>query len=141
VLTGTVGKISFTRFNEEDDLIESLKKAVGEENIRAGAFFVIGALKHVVMGHYKDRKYKMIELDGQFEIASCTGNIALDEEGQMIIHAHMVVSNEKGETFGGHLFKGSRVGPTAELVTFEAKGPRLLKVYDKKTNLKLLKLR
>jgi len=140
MLTGRVEKIHFTRFNEGDDLIESVERVAEEKSIKAGAFFIIGALKHVVVGHYKERKYTTIKLNGHFEIVSCTGNIALDEEKRTIVHAHIVVSNEKGETFGGHLFQGNRVGPTAELVMFEAEGVSLLKVYDETTNLKLLKL-
>jgi predicted DNA-binding protein with PD1-like motif len=50
------------------------------------------------------------------------------------------VSNEKGEAFGGHLMKGSHVGPTAELMILEASGMVLQRALDEKTKLKLLKL-
>jgi predicted DNA-binding protein with PD1-like motif len=68
------------------------------------------------------------------------GNIAVDEKGETIIHAHIVVSNEKGEAFGGHLMKDCLVGPTAELVIIEATGVNLQRALDQKTKLKLLKL-
>jgi len=74
------------------------------------------------------------------EIASCSGNVAVDEKGEVIVHAHLVVSNEKAEAFGGHLMKGSHVGPTAELVLFEAIGADLRRTFDDKTKLRLLKL-
>ena len=64
MLTGRVEKIHFTRFNEDDDLIESVKRAAEEKSIKAGAFFIIGALKHVVVGHYKERKYTTFKLNG-----------------------------------------------------------------------------
>lgn len=99
---------------------------------------MIGALKQVVLGCYRDGEYVTTQRKGHLEIASCMGNIALDEKGETIVHAHIVVSNEKCETVGGHLMEGSSVGPTAELVIIEAAGIELRKVFDEKTKLKLL---
>jgi predicted DNA-binding protein with PD1-like motif len=141
MLTGQVGKICFSRLLQDEDLAEIIKKKAEEARIRAGTIIAIGSLKDVVLGYYKEREYRNTRLDGPLEIASCTGNIAVDEEGQVIIHAHLVVSDEKGRAFGGHLMKGSHVGATAELVMIEAVGVQLQKVFDKETNLKLLKLR
>jgi predicted DNA-binding protein with PD1-like motif len=140
-LKGKVGKICFARFPENEDLAESIKKAAEESNIKAGALMLIGALKQAVFGCYKQGEYVNTELKGHLEIASCTGNIALDEGGNTIIHAHIVVSNEKGEAFGGHLMKGCIVGPTAELVIIEAADLNLERAFNGKTKLKLLKLR
>jgi len=75
------------------------------------------------------------------EIASCSGNIAVDEKDNVVIHAHIVVSNEKGQAFGGHLMEGSRVGVTAELMIVEGLGLHLVRSLDEKTNLKLLRPR
>src|SRR4030065_1338086 len=119
MVTGRIEKIHFARFEEGDDLLESVRKVAEEKKIKAGAFFVIGALKNAVVGFYKEGNYANIELKEHLEIASCTGNIALGPEDEIIVHAHIVVSNEKGQAFGGHLFQGNRVGPTAELVLFE----------------------
>lgn len=141
LLKGNVGKIYFTRFFENDDLAESIKKAAEESNVRAGVLIVIGALKQAVLGCYKQGEYVSTELKGHVEIASCTGNIALDEKGNTVVHAHIVVSNEKGEAFGGHLMKGCLVGPTAELVIIEATDLDLKRTFDEKTKLKLLRLR
>jgi predicted DNA-binding protein with PD1-like motif len=140
MLTGQVGKICFSRLLRDEDMAEIIKKKAEEARIRAGTIIAIGSLKDVVLGYYKEGEYKNTRLDGPLEIASCTGNIAVDEEGQVIIHAHLVVSDEKGKAFGGHLMKGSHVGATAELVIIEAVGVKLQKVFDKETKLKLLKL-
>jgi hypothetical protein len=93
-----------------------------------------------VLGYYKEGKYETIRLEGPLEIASCTGNVAVDEEGEVAIHAHVVVSNEKGEAFGGHLMKDSHVGATAELVMVEVAGMEVQRIFDEKTKLKLWKL-
>jgi len=140
MLRGSVGNIWFARFREDDDLAESIKKTAQQNNVKAGAVILIGALKQAVLGCYKNGEYVNTELKGPFEIASCTGNLAIDEKGETIVHAHIVVSNEKGQAFGGHLQKGCLIGPTAELVIVEATGINLQRAFDEKTKLRLLKL-
>jgi len=140
MLKGQVGKMCFARILEGEDLAEAIKKRVEESGIKTGIFFLIGSLKEVVLGYYKEGQYKYIHLDGPLEIASCMGNIAVDEKGEIMIHAHAVVADEKGEAFGGHLMKDSRVGATAELVVIEGVGVNLQRVFDGKTKLQLWRL-
>lgn len=139
MLKGQIGRICFSRMFEGEDLAEAVKKRVEESGIKAGIFILIGSLKNVIIGYYKERQYMSIELDGPLEIASCMGNIAVDEKGEIMIHPHIVVADEKGEAFGGHLMKGSIVGATAELVIIEASGVNLLRAFDEKTSLNLWK--
>jgi len=140
ILTGKPGKTVFSRLLEGEDLFESIKNRAETSGIRAGFFILIGTVKHAVLGYYKDGKYETISLEGPLEVASCTGNVALDERGEVVIHAHVVVSNAKGEAFGGHLMKGSEVGATAELIMVEAVGVEIQRVQDEKTKLNLWKL-
>ena len=140
MLKGQVGVMCFARIREGEDLAEAIKERVEETGIKAGIFFAIGSLREAVLGYLKNGQYKSVELNGPLEIASCMGNIAVDEKGEVIIHAHLVVSNEDGEAFGGHLMKGSHVGATAELIIIEGVGVKLQKVLDEKTKLRLWKL-
>jgi len=140
VLKGQVGKICFSRLFTGEDLAEAIQKKVEQSNVKAGTFFVIGSLKNVVLGYYKEGEYRSIKLEGPLEIASCMGNIAVNEKNEIIVHPHIVVSNERGEAFGGHLMKGSLVGATAELVIIEALGVNLQRTLDEKTGLNLWKL-
>jgi len=140
MLKGQVGRMYFSRISESEDLAEAIKRRVDESGIRAGIFILIGTLKDVVLGYYKNGQYEFIRLDGPLEIGSCMGTIAVDEKGEVMIHAHVVVSNEKGEAFGGHLMKGSHVNATAELMMIEGVGVNLQRAFDEKTKLKLLKL-
>ncbi len=140
MLSGTVGKICFSRILEDEDLAEAVKKRVEESGIKAGVFILIGSLKNAVLGYYKEGEYRSIELEGPLEIASCTGNVAVNENGEIVIHPHIVASNVKGEAFGGHLMKGSHVGATAELVIIEGVGVKLQRTFDEKTRLNLWKL-
>lgn len=140
MLEGKIGRIFFSRMIEGEDLAEAIKERAEKSKVEAGLIMVIGSLKKVVLGYYREGEYKYIQLDGPLEIASCTGNIAIDEKGETIIHAHIVVTDESGKAFGGHLMRGSVVGVTAELAIIEALGLNLQRAFDEKTKLKLLKL-
>jgi len=140
MLKAQIGRICFVRINENEDLLDSIRISAEQEGIKAGVFLLIGALKSVVIGCYRNGEYVHTRLDGSMEIASCIGNIAVDDKGDVVIHSHIVVSNEKGQAFGGHLMKESYVRPMAELMIIEASGADLIRVFDEKTKLKLLKL-
>ncbi|MEM3731254.1 MAG: DUF296 domain-containing protein [Candidatus Bathyarchaeia archaeon] len=140
MLKGHVGGIYFSRLVEGEDLAEAIQKRLKEDNIKAGVFIVIGSLRKAVVGYFKEGEYKHITFEGPLEIVSCMGNVAVDEKGEIVIHAHIVVSNEKGKAFGGHLMKGSYVGATAELMVIEGVGVNLQRAFDEKTKLRLLKL-
>lgn len=137
---GKVGSIYFFRLAEGEDLAEAIKEKAEKCRIKAGILIFIGSLKEAVLGYYKDGQYKSIGIGGPLEIASGMGNIAVDEKGEVVVHAHLIVSNEKGEAFGGHLMKDSHVGVMVELVIIEALDVNLQRVFDEKTKLKLLKL-
>jgi len=130
----------FFRLLEGEDLAAGIKKRAEEAGVKTGAIMLIGALEQMVAGCYKNGEYKYINVSGPVEIATCMGNVALDETGETVVHAHLMVSNENGESFGGHLMKGCIVGPTAELVIIETVGMNLVRAFDEKTKLKLLKL-
>jgi predicted DNA-binding protein with PD1-like motif len=136
---GRLGRICFSRLSEGEDFAEAIEKRVEEHGMKAGIFILIGSLKGVTLGYYKEGEYKSIRLDGPLEIASCMGNISVDTKGETVIHPHIVVANERCEAFGGHLMQGSPVGVTAELVLIEATGVNLKRVFDEKTKLSLLK--
>jgi predicted DNA-binding protein with PD1-like motif len=140
MLEGKIGRIFFSRIMEGEDLAEAVKKRAEKSGVKAGVTVAIGSLKKAVLGYYKEGQYKYIQLEGPLEIASCTGNIAVDEKGETIIHAHIVVTNERGKAFGGHLMQGSIVGATAELAIIEAADLTLQRAFDEKTKLKLLRL-
>jgi predicted DNA-binding protein with PD1-like motif len=137
---GKVGAMCAFRLPQDEDLFDGIIKSVEESGVKAGVFFVIGALKHMIAGCLKEGEYKLIEVEGPLEIASCMGNVAVDERGKIAIHAHLLASNEKGESFGGHLMKGSIVGVTAELIIIEVLNIKMKRVTSQKTKFKLLEL-
>jgi len=134
MLQSRLGKIVFAKLAEDEDLLEAITLVAKKSGINAGFFMLIGTLKKANVGFNRKGKYITIKVEGPVEIVSCMGNISV-KENKPFAHAHLAVSNEKGEVIGGHVMSGCIIDATGELVLLEAKTTRLLKKYDEKTKL------
>ena len=139
LIQSKIGRIIFARLNEDEDLLESINLAASQTNIKTGMLALIGTLKHARVGFYREGKYEPIHINGPLEIVSCIGNISL-KESKPFAHAHIALSNEKGEAKGGHVMTGCIIGATGELVLIEAKDLHLNRKLDEKTQLSLLSM-
>ena len=110
----TVVKTIVARCERGEDLSACLTKLVKENNIRSGAFQVIGAVRKAKVGIFEHGRYEWVEHIGALEISSCTGNVTV-KEGQPFVHAHAVFGDEKGTIVTGHVGEGCVVDPTAEI--------------------------
>lgn len=93
-----------------DDLLGALEALVRERNITAGHVQFIGALERGALGYYdqKGRRYQTVTLDRHLEIAAGMGNVSL-RDGGPTVHAHVVLSDDEGHCWGGHLIPGNVV--------------------------------
>jgi hypothetical protein len=130
------GKIIFARLFEDEDLLEIITQTAKKHKIKAGFFVLIGTLKKAKMGFFHQGRYEPIEMDEPLEIVSCMGNISI-KETQPFVHAHIAVSNRKGEVYGGHVLPGCIIAATGELVLFEAVDVELQRELDETTQLYL----
>ena len=103
-------------FAPGDEVIATLTSFALENRIRGGSFQAIGALERITFAYWNrsTRKYENIEVSEQVEVVALSGNIAMGEEGEARIHAHVALGYRDGSVRGGHLVKGS-VFPTLEL--------------------------
>jgi predicted DNA-binding protein with PD1-like motif len=71
-------------------------------------WFFIGALSRAELGYYDQlsHEYGTFSLEEPVELASCYGNISM-RDGRPFVHAHAVLSDRTGRTFGGHLTCGT----------------------------------
>jgi len=130
-----LGKTAFARLVEDEDLLTTLNLAAEKSGINLGVFVLIGTLKRAVLGFYREGKYETIKIERPVEIVSCIGNISL-KENKPFAHAHIALSNDKGEVFGGHVMPGCTIAAAGgELVLVEAEDARLLREFDDKTKL------
>jgi len=130
-----LGRVIFARLFENEDLLEGISNTAKKAGINAGFFILIGTLREAKLGFYREGKYKPIQIDEPVEIVSCMGNISLKEEKELVVHAHISVSDEKGQVSGGHVLPGCIVAATAELVLMEAADVKLKRRFDEKTKL------
>ncbi len=70
----------------------------------------------------------ILEKNGQFEIVSITGT--LSEDG---VHIHISVSDEEGNTIGGHLKNGCIVNTTAEVCILSIPNVKYKREFDPET--------
>ncbi len=129
-----IGKLKY-----EEDILEGLLRVAKENEIKEGAVFLIGAVKEAVIGYYnqEEKKYSHINLPYPMEIVSGIGNISL-KDGDVFVHIHISLSDDKGDVKGGHLMVGTRVF-ACEYIILPSAGLNLKRAYDNKTGLFLFK--
>lgn len=120
------------------DLLNSIKKVAEEMNIRTASFTAIGAVKKARVSYYDQtaKKYNELIFDEPMEIVSCIGNVT-EIKGDAIVHAHLILSDEKGRAFGGHLLEGTELF-ACELMLNEYRSLRITRKYDERTGLNLM---
>ena len=131
------GRIIFARLDHGEDIVGQFTILAEENGIETGALSAIGALSRADLACYdqSSHKYGKIALKEPVEMASCSGNISL-KEGRPFVHAHAVLSDLTGKTWGGHLISGTIFA--AELYLQELSGSLPLKrVPDSITGLYL----
>ncbi|MBM3284028.1 DNA-binding protein [Candidatus Gottesmanbacteria bacterium] len=125
------------RFDRNEEVMEALALFCKKQGIDAGYFWAIGAASEVVLSIYnlasKDYRDKVIR--GDIEVATVNGNISKLKD-KIIVHAHGTFSDEKFQSFAGHV-KKLVVSFTCEMVLEELKEP-LRREPDRKTGLNLL---
>jgi len=132
------GRVFIGRLPHHGDLLMSLTDLCRQENIRLGVFSVIGALTGARLGYYNQNTRNYIEclrLDERLEIVSATGNISL-KDSQIFVHSHIILSNDQGATYGGHLVEGCMIF-AAEYCIRELTGGELVRQEDSQTGLSL----
>lgn len=102
-----------------DEAIAELTSFAGEQQLGGSHFTAIGAFSRTVVAFFdwSSKQYRHITIDGQAEVLSLTGDIALEGDASKI-HAHVVLGKPDGTAHGGHLIEGT-VRPTLEVVITE----------------------
>ncbi|MFB0543337.1 MAG: PPC domain-containing DNA-binding protein [Candidatus Bathyarchaeia archaeon] len=136
---GRIDGVYIFRLREGTDLLGEILRVAGEEGIGSGVLMVIGRLSGARFGFYlgAEEGYKVEEVEVPVELLSCVGNIAL-KDGEPAVHAHVVLGDEEGQIYGGHLMEGCTVSPTVELHILKIGGLSLTRHFDARTGLTLL---
>jgi predicted DNA-binding protein with PD1-like motif len=120
------------------ELLEGLTRFCRERGIFSGQISGIGAVKDVQLGYFDVHRREYLSKDfgdADLELLSLNGNVSL-KEGEVFVHLHAVVSDERFQCFGGHLFRAT-VAITAEMFVQPLAG-RPARAVDPVTGLHLL---
>lgn len=132
------GRTLVGRLELKDDLLEGLTEVCRKNNISSGYISVIGTVQGAKLGYYNQKKKSYtgcVSLNKILEICSLTGNISY-KDGEIFVHAHIVLADLKGKTYGGHLISGANVF-AAEYFILETLGKKLHRVKNRSTGLPL----
>lgn len=123
------------RLAPDADLRREIEAYVREKSIAAGYVATcVGSLKRASIR--LANRAEPATRESKFEIVSLIGTV-----GAGGVHLHVCLSDEKGETIGGHLLEGCIVYTTAEIVIVELPGLRFDRVEDPKTGFRELEIR
>ncbi|MCC3144828.1 DNA-binding protein [Halanaerobium sp. Z-7514] len=127
----------FLRLQKGDDLLQNLSQIAKENEIKLGSINALGAVFKVVFSYYdqQQREYISLEKEGDFEILNLNGNISL-KDGEPMVHAHIILADQNGNSFGGHLEEGTKVF-ASEIQIEEFSKPDKNRKYDQATGLTL----
>ncbi len=127
------------RVDHDSDLVEFITKFAKDRQITKATFTAIGALKTAKLGFYDQQalEYGETQISKPTEIASCIGNISI-KDGAQFVHAHAVLTNHSGKTWGGHLLGG--IVFAAEIHLTELAGENVIRMKDDVTGLALWNL-
>jgi predicted DNA-binding protein with PD1-like motif len=97
------------RMETGNDWREEIESLADEEEIDAGWFNAMGAVRDAEVWFYdqREKEYVSVEFDEPLEVAACVGNVSL-LDGDHFAHTHAVLSRESGQALAGHL-DGGRV--------------------------------
>jgi uncharacterized protein len=124
-------------FAKGDEAFSGMLDFAEKYHITSAHFTAIGALDRATLAWFDPQRkmYKTIPVEGQVEVISMIGDIAL-YQGKPAVHAHMVVGTSDGTTRGGHLLE-AYASPTLEvMVTVDPIA--MQKRFDPKTDLTLI---
>ena len=121
------------RLEVGEDIVEEIESFCNDLDINAAEIKGIGALKEIEIKHYsvERQEYSAKEYHEELEICSLYGLVT-----SIGLHAHIIVANNKMNTFGGHLSKGV-IGATCE-GTIKILPGQLDRKHDDQTGLKIL---
>ncbi|MEH1767062.1 MAG: PPC domain-containing DNA-binding protein [Nostoc sp.] len=127
-------KVFAIRLKPHDDLRQSLKNFVKQEDIKAG--FILSAIGSLEAAKIRFANQEVSTLlTGKFEIIALNGTISTTG-----VHLHIAISDREGKTTGGHLDDGCIIYTTAEIVIGASEKFTFNRTFDQQTGYQELEI-
>jgi uncharacterized protein len=144
---GHLSRVVMIRVLPGSDIIEGIEDVCKRLDIKTGVITCcIGSLQRVSLLIAVPLENKIgagysnpIDFDGPLEFLAGQGTIGQEEEGDLFIHMHGVLSDKDGNVHGGHLIKGKNpVLVTCEIMISHVEDVRMIRTYDPEIEMKVL---
>lgn len=101
------GRAFLFRVPEGEELLRYITEFAGKNNVLIGSISGIGSLRNPKIGYFDENagEYRILELEGLYELVSLMGNISLKDE-KPFAHIHVSLGGPDGKLYGGHLVEG-----------------------------------
>ena len=131
----SIGQAHILRPDFGSDLLKELQQYVVAKNINLAWLSGVGAVSRAVIRYYDqtNKDWVDLELDQHLEVAGMWGNVSL-LNGEPIVHVHIVLADETGRCYGGHLADGTVVF-NLEILMTTLPGPTVVRKMDAQTGL------
>lgn len=127
-------------FDKGEDPVAGLTRLAEEQNLSGAGFTAIGAFSAATLGYFdwEKKDYERIPVEEQVEVLALVGDIAIQDDNEKKVHAHVVLGRRDGSACGGHLL-AAKVRPTLEVILTESPS-YLRRVHDRETGLALIRI-
>lgn len=124
------------RLVKKEELGESILRFCKKLKIKNAYVTAIGAVESPTLSYFDVRTKKFLEktLDGDYELTSFIGNVAVFEN-EPLLHAHLNLSDKEMRAFGGHFVK-AHVAASVEIV-LDILDTKFTKSFSEEIGLKL----
>ncbi len=142
---GGIKRVIAFRLKPGMDVLKGIEEVCKAENIKDGVLLSgIGSLDGAVFCNPVPLDTKAgygygepTRLYGPIELTSAAGMICHDDEGNILLHIHMSMSDQHGGGHGGHLIEGTKVLLTTDFVIAELSGLVMGRKFDEELEVPL----
>ena len=132
----SIGPAHILRPDFGSDLLKELQTVRRGQEHQSG--LALGSRRGLAGGHpllrpADSKEWVDLELDKRLEVAGMWGNVSL-LNGEPIVHVHIVLADETGRCYGGHLADGTLVF-NLEIMMTTLHGPNVVRKMDSQTGL------
>jgi len=92
------------RLEDGEDVVGALRRLEGTSAVILAG---IGMLRDAELAYWNGEAYQTHQHVSPSELVSLQGNLALDEEGARVVHAHACLAAADGTMAGGHLVRAT----------------------------------